>query len=595
MQHDLPGTPEDSTRFAVLLFTDICDSTKLKRDHGALEYKRAAELHNALFERLAGEEKLIVVDSAGDGYFARASSVTAAVRFALRFQSAMRATAWPSFPLTTRVGIHAGEVTDMISLGKETLLAPSVDLAARVMSLAVGGQILLTRWPFDEARHFIRAHPAEPKPGASESGELPALVWLAHGPYLFKGCDEPLEVFEVGAAGLAPLAAPPDSEKAKRAIRPGDEVTLGWRPADGSEIPGRPGWRLVKKLGAGGFGEVWAGEHETTHERRAYKFCFDAERLRALKREVTLVRLLRETLGERDDIVRIYDLRLDESPYFLETELAPEGNLLQWAEKQGGLEKLPLSTRIELVAASATALAAAHSVGVLHKDVKPTNVLIFSGKDQVPRPRLVDFGIGMLADPDILAQHGITGAGFTGGRSIQQSTGTPTYSPPEYLAGKPYTVQGDVFALGVMLYQLVTADTTRPVAEGWQREVPDELLRSDIAACVDGDPARRLRSADELAERLRSLDIRADEAQRLAAAEAERRARKRRQRALTVTAIAAVLIAAISAPLAWWALRERRLAEQKSFETSVSELSERLKVQRLLRSVDAVWGVRYFA
>src|SRR5438067_144171 len=113
MPHDLPGTPEDSTQFAVLLFTDICDSTALKREHGALEYKRAAELHNALFERLAGEEKLIVVDSAGDGYFARASSVTAVVRFALRFQSAMRAMAWPSFPLTTRVGIHAGEVTDM--------------------------------------------------------------------------------------------------------------------------------------------------------------------------------------------------------------------------------------------------------------------------------------------------------------------------------------------------------------------------------------------------------------------------------------------------------------------------------------------------
>ena len=423
MSSDSPAqiSPDERTQFAVLLFTDICDSTALKSQHGAMAYKRAAELHNALFEKLAAEENLTLIKNTGDGYFARTTSVAAAVRFALRFQHGMRGMAWPSFSLTTRVGIHAGEVADITTLGQADVLAPAADLVARVMGLAVGGQILLTRSPFDEARHFVREHP-DVVAGLS-------LTWLAHGPYLFKGCSEPVEVFEVGATACAPLIAPPDGEKARRALRPGDEETLGWRPADGLEIPGRPGWRIAGKLGAGGFGEVWAGEHAKTHQRRAYKFCFDAERLRALKREVTLTRLLRETLGERDDIVRIFDLRLDEPPYFLESELATDGNLLQWAEKMGGLTKIPLTERIELVAATATALAAAHSVGVLHKDIKPTNVLIFTGNDGHARPRLVDFGIGTLADSSVLAQHGITDSGFTQA-SLLHSSGTPTYSPP---------------------------------------------------------------------------------------------------------------------------------------------------------------------
>ncbi len=498
------------TRFAVLLFTDIVGSTELKARHGVPAYSEALRAHNGHFERIARERHLRILSNAGDSYFAEAGSVTEAVCLALLFQEAMRAGPWGEVPLTTRVGIHAGEITALDAEGGSGIVAPAADLAARVMSLAMGGQILLTRFPFDEARHFIREHP----PVAGKP--MPPLCWLAHGPYLLKGRDEPMDIFEVGAKGLAPLTAPPDGEKAKRAIRPGEEETLGWRPAVGLEIPGRTGWQLTEKLGAGGFGEVWTSEHAKLHQRRAFKFCFDDERLRALKREVTLVRLLRSALGERDDIVHIHELKLDAPPFYLESDLAPHGNLLQWAKSQGGLDKIPLTQRIALVAHTATALAAAHSIGVLHKDIKPTNILIFDGPGGEARPRLVDFGIGTLADPAVLGEFGVTTAGFTC-TGIERSTGVPTYSPPEYLAGKPYTVQGDIYGLGVMLYQLVIADAGRPLAPGWERDIPYALLREDIAACVDGDPARRLPSIADLATRLRSLDARrAEQEARLA-------------------------------------------------------------------------------
>ena len=507
------------TRFAVLLFTDIVGSTELKARHGVQAYSDALRMHNSHFERLAREGRHItILKNLGDGYFAEVGSIAEAIRFALLFQDAMRDGPWHEVSLTTRVGIHAGEVGTVESANNNDIVAPAADLAARVMSLALGGQILLTRLPFDEARHFIREHPA------INGKIMPPLRWLAHGPYRMKGRDEPIEIFEIGAQGLAPLIAPPSGAKANRAIRPGEEETLGWRPAAGLEIPGRPDWILTELLGVGGFGEVWTGAHAKLQQRRAFKFCFDDERLRSLKREVTLVRLLNSALGKRDDIVHIRELKLDTPPFYLESDLAPHGNLLQWAEKQGGLEQIPLAQRIGIVALTATALAAAHSIGVLHKDIKPTNVLIFDGPDGDPRPRLVDFGIGTLADPAVLGQYGVTAVGFTR-QTMQHSTGTPAYSPPEYMAGKPYTIQGDIYGLGVMLYQIITAKPNDPLAPGWERDVPDPLLRDDIASCVDGDPARRLPSAADLAERLLHLDQRRkeiEEQERLAQAEIAR-------------------------------------------------------------------------
>lgn len=516
------------TRFAVLLFTDIVDSAASKARHGVTAFSEALRIHNSHFERLASEHlNPRTLQNRGDGYFAEASSVAQAVRFALLFQDALREGPWNQLRLVARIGIHAGEIGALDEKDGVWIVGPSADLAARITDLALGGQILVTRFPFDEARHFIPEHP----PIAGK--KVPTLRWLAHGPYLMKGRDEPLEIFEIGAAGLAPLVPPPDSDKAKRAIRTGEEETLGWRPAIGLEIPGRTGWHLTEQLGTGGFGEVWVGKHTKLHQRRAFKFCFDDERLRALKREVTLVRLLRTVLGDRDDIVRLHDLKLDQPPFYLESDLSPHGNLLQWAEKRGGLGALPLQQRIGIVAHTATALAAAHSVGVLHKDIKPANILIFDDAQGEPRPRLVDFGIGTLADPNVLLKQGITGAGFTR-ITAQHRTGMPTYSPPEYLAGRPYTIQGDIYGLGVLLYQLVTAKPLEPLAPGWERHVEDPLLREDIAASVDGDPAHRLSSATELADRLLRLETRrAERAEKerlireaAASAEAERKRRE---------------------------------------------------------------------
>ena len=332
-------------------------------------------------------------------------------------------------------------------------------------------------------------------------------------------------------------------------------------------MPRRAHWVLAQRLGEGGFGEVWLARH-SSGEERVFKFCFEVERLRSLKREVTLFRLMRETLGHRRDIARLTEWDFDEAPYFLESEYGTD--LVRWSERRGGLAAVPLATRLELAAGIAEALAAAHSVGILHKDVKPNNVLMGHDSDGRPYARLADFGIGQLTDTGRLSRPDMTLGGFTETALDDHQGGTARYMAPELFVGKPATVQADVYALGVTFFQLVVGDFERPIAPGWRREVEDELLADDIAACVDGSPERRLRGPAELADRLRSLDERRQsrQAEQDALRVAERAAR-RRQIASVMAVAAAILIVAISV-FAYQAvqakdreLEARRNAEQR--------------------------------
>ncbi|MCH8332489.1 protein kinase, partial [Candidatus Sumerlaeota bacterium] len=380
------------TVFKAFLFTDIVDSTDLKRRFGDEVAARVIAQHDALFRRCLEEHGGHERDNAGDGFLADFDVPSGAIRCALAFIEGLGKIDSPK-PLKARVGAHMGETVRLAgedsSQGAGKLVGLALDTAARVMNLARGSQILITRAIFDSARQQIKTSPS----GAP-------IQWLAHGSYIFKGIGEPLEIFEVGIERLSPLSPPTDSDKASRAVAEGEELILGWRPGAGLNLPNRPHWQIEEKLGMGGFGEIWLVRHQKTNEKRAFKFCFQADRLRGLKREVTLFRLMRETLGNREDITRILDWQFDEAPYFIEAEYTEGGDLLAWAEAQGGIANVSLRTRLKLVAEIAEALAAAHSVGVLHKDLKPSNILIAQTKD-APRAQLTDFGIGLLTDPGL--------------------------------------------------------------------------------------------------------------------------------------------------------------------------------------------------
>jgi len=340
----------------------------------------------------------------------------------------------------------------------------------------------------------------------------------------------------------------------------------------GMAVPARSNFVLESMLGRSAASEVWLARNAKTRERRVYKFSPDGERLATLKREATLSRLLRENVGEQRFFAKLLDRNFETPPFFLEYEYGGL-NLGQWAEGEGGLATLSTDQRLELFLHIVDGVAAAHSVGVLHKDLKPANVLVASTESGALDLRLTDFGSSRLLEPGRLADLGITQLGLTMTASVlsDSGSGTPLYLAPELLTGAPPTVRSDVYALGVMLYQVLVGDFRKPLTAGWEQDIADPLLRQDIAGAAAGDPARRLQSAAELADRLRKLEDRRLESERLNAADARARAAERRleqARArrpwIAAAALALAFGAAASGYLAWRATQERNRAERES-------------------------------
>lgn len=360
-------------------------------------------------------------------------------------------------------------------------------------------------------------------------------------------------VAEVSVVAPSP-ATPPAPPEPRLGLQAGDSPPL------------RPHWKLVEHLNSGGFGEVWRVVQGKTGESRVYKFALNADALSGLKREITLFRLLRTQLGEGVPVAEIRDWNLEEAPYFLEMSYYPAGNLESWLQAQGGCRALSREARLSLFADIAEAVAQVHAVGVLHKDIKPANILIAVADDR-PRPLLSDFGGGGVLAEDLIANAGITRLGFTQAL-VDSNLGTPLYAAPELMEGQPQTVRSDVYALGILLYQLLIGDFRKPLASGWERQIDDELLREDIDAAVQGAPERRLASAQALVERVRGLESRRaarqaehDEQQRRAAAELALAGWRQRRRWMLASMAALVLGLAIAWVQYLKADRERRRAE----------------------------------
>ncbi len=530
----------------------------MKTRLGTVAYWLLLKRHNELFEQICNATGCGELKHTGDGYFAIFDVPSKAVQTALLFQEAMRQQSSDQ-PLSVRIGIAWGQVASVEMAGRADVIGLAADLASRVMSLAIGGQILMTREVETNSRQFVKEHPR-----LGFDGEVRELAWMAHGLYRVKGRDEALEVFEVGAKGLAPLTPPR-----------GGVFLTDWRPRAGEKIPTQGGWELVRKLGEGGFGEVWLARNEPLRRDQVFKFCFDPERLRSFRRELLLFNTIRDKLGDRGDIAQLTGVQLDEPPYLLASEYAAGGNLAEWAEEQGGLGEVALPQRLEIFERIAGAVSAAHSVGVLHKDIKPENILMQKLPDGTFQPRISDFGIGFVCFPgEAEARAGARKSGSDADPMVDsEGTGALMYSPPEVLADQPFTMKGDVYALGVMLYQFVVGDLRRPLAAGWERDVDDELLRELINECVEGHVERRLSSATSMVKRLRGLEQQRSARELARLSEKRQKAWNRKVRRIVATLAGTTLVAMIIAGWTAWYFQRR----EANFR---AEAAERYDLQR---------------
>jgi predicted Ser/Thr protein kinase len=261
----------------------------------------------------------------------------------------------------------------------------------------------------------------------------------------------------------------------------------GSRLASGAMLAGR--YRIIALLGKGGMGEVYRADDLTLEQPVALKFLPDgvAANESALARFHNEVRIARQV--SHPNVCRVYDVGEMEGHVFLSMEYVDGEDLASLMRRIG---RLPADKGVEIARKLCAGLAAAHEKGVLHRDLKPSNIML-DARGQV---LLTDFGLAGLA-----AQ--ISGA--------EVRNGTPAYMAPEQIAGKEVTTQSDIYALGLVLYEIFTgkrpfeANSMAELARVQTETTPtsltslvrdlDPAVERVILRCLDPEPSRRPPSA----------------------------------------------------------------------------------------------------
>ena len=271
-------------------------------------------------------------------------------------------------------------------------------------------------------------------------------------------------------------------------------------------------YRILKKLGKGGMGEVYLAEDTTLKRKVALKvlpleLAASQERLERFQREAESLASL-----NHPNIVTIHTIEEDEGVRFLTMEWV-EGETLASLLQKGGL---PLERIFDIATPLADALAVAHSKGVVHRDLKPGNVMV-TGDGRV---KVLDFGLAKLLEEDEadhleteMATEALTRDGI--------AMGTIPYMSPEQVQGKAVDHRSDIFSLGIVLYEMTTGrrpfdgETSADLISSILRDSPDsvtevrlELPRHFgriIRHCLEKDPQRRYQSALDVRNEIEAL------------------------------------------------------------------------------------------
>jgi hypothetical protein len=268
------------------------------------------------------------------------------------------------------------------------------------------------------------------------------------------------------------------------------------RPSAGLTFGGR--YELSSRIAIGGMGEVWQATDLVIGRQVAIKILKDEylgdpgflERFRAEARHAALV--------NHEGIANVFDYGEEEGSAYLVMELVPGEALSTILERE---HVLSTDKVLDIVAQTASALQAAHAAGLVHRDIKPGNLLITPDG----RVKITDFGIARIAD-----QVPLTATG--------QVMGTVQYLSPEQASGHPASPTTDIYSLGIVAYECLagrrpfTGESQVAIAMAQINETPPDLpvtvsepVRNLVYACIAKNPADRPQTAAHLARAANAL------------------------------------------------------------------------------------------
>ncbi len=323
------------------------------------------------------------------------------------------------------------------------------------------------------------------------NAELPIAVRFCSSCGAPVGSEEMATLEFATPASLRPPK--PTSSSSSRSVSSGFALNEG-RFLPGRLLAGR--YRIIALLGRGGMGEVYRADDLTLGQPVALKFLPEEatqdENLRErFRNEVRIARRV-----SHPNVCRVYDVGEVDGHSFFTMEYVDGEDLASLLRRIG---RLPQDKATDIARQLCAGLAAAHAKGVLHRDLKPANIML-DGRGQVV---MTDFGLAGLTDqihgPDV-------------------RSGTPAYMAPEQLAGKEVTAQSDIYALGLVLYEVFTgkraftAETLAEVVRTGTQTTPsrpssvvkdlDPAVERVILRCLEPEPRSRPASALSVAAAL---------------------------------------------------------------------------------------------
>lgn len=258
----------------------------------------------------------------------------------------------------------------------------------------------------------------------------------------------------------------------------------------GTPVPHRKPWFFEELIGMGGFGEVWKISHGEGFGEEAIKVCLEQHNRDMLKKETNNIIYLKDNLIH-ENIVKVKDIYTGEEPYFIQLEYVEGGTLDDLIRGSGG--PLDFEEIKDLFTQICDAVSEAHRIELIHRDLKPANILI----DKNNTPKITDFGLGRILVENLTAtnsSNSMTMAGF----------GTPGYMSPEQQNSESAHFSDDVYALGIILYQMITGRLS--IEPQYIRTYLDKMENSDdlkklqevVLECVEHPRNERPSNAKEL-------------------------------------------------------------------------------------------------